>query len=194
MIKFMTSPDLAMPATMAAARQLLEALGLDLDDPNLQETPKRIARMYVRELCAGMFEPPPEMRAFPKPRSADQMIQVGPIVYHSICPHHFAPIMGHAWVGVIPGTQLLGLSKYARLVRWCAARPIMQETATAMIADKLQEALPDAVGVGIIVRAEHLCMKWRGVREQSALTTTSAMRGALLSNQAAREEFMGFTK
>lgn len=177
-----------------AARDLLVALGVPHDtDPNFVGTPRRIAKMYTQELCAGLFEPRPTLTAFPKPATADQMIAVGPLVVHSLCPHHFAPIIGHAWVGVIPGERLLGLSKYARLVRWCAARPIMQETLTAMIADELATALPDAVGIGVVVRAEHLCMKWRGVRESQALTTTSAMRGALLDNQAARDEFIRLT-
>jgi GTP cyclohydrolase I len=178
-----------------AAYQLLKALQLPVDtDPNLKETPFRISRMYVDELCSGLYERRPLMTAFPKPPEADQMITVGPLVVHSLCPHHFAPILGHAWVGIIPGSSLLGLSKYARLVRWCAARPIMQETLTAMIADELEVALPDAIGVGVIIKAEHLCMKWRGVRESQALTTTSAMRGAFLTGGGAREEFMRFAR
>lgn len=173
-----------------AAATLLRALGLDLDDDNLRETPRRIARMYVQELCAGLYEPPPEMTTFPSNGRHDQMVTVGPLVLHSLCPHHFAPILGRAWIGVVPGARLLGLSKYARLVRWCAARPIMQEDLTMLIADELDRVLGETVGVGVVVKAEHLCMKWRGVREDHAVTTTSVMRGQFMDSEATRAEFM----
>ena len=148
--------------------------------------------MYARELCAGLTTDMPTLTAFKTPEGMDQMIVVGPVIVHSLCPHHLAPILGHAWIGVVPGDTLLGLSKYARLVRWCMARPVMQEKATEMIADELHKVLPTAHALGVVVRAEHLCMKWRGVREPSAVTTTSAMRGLFRTSAPARGEFLRF--
>jgi len=175
-----------------AVRLLLGAMVPDWEtDEDFIDTPRRVGRMYLQELCAGLTTPRPELTAFTKPDGMDQMIVVGPIAVHGLCPHHLAPIMGDAWVGILPGQKMLGLSKYARLVRWCAARPMMQEKVTELIADELSAILPDAMGMGVVVRAEHLCMKWRGVREPSALTTTSAMRGRF-RDSAARAEFLGF--
>jgi GTP cyclohydrolase IA len=176
-----------------AMRDMLGALVPGWEhDPDLMETPQRVARMYVRELCAGLTTPRPELAAFPAPAGMDQMIVVGPIVVHGLCPHHLAPIVGQAWVGVLPGQTLLGLSKYSRLVRWCVARPMIQEKTTELIADELARALPDAIGLAVVMRAEHLCMKWRGVCEPQAVTTTSAVRGQFLTDAATRGEFLRF--
>jgi GTP cyclohydrolase IA len=181
------------PKIEVAVQGLLDALVPDWKtDEDFKETPERVGRMYWQELCAGLTTPRPELTAFAKPAGMDQMIVVGPMVVHGLCPHHLAPIMGHAWVGILPGQKLLGLSKYARLVRWCVARPMMQEKVTELIANELSAVLPDALGMGVVVRAEHLCMKWRGVREPEALTTTSAMRGRFQTDGAARGEFLRF--
>lgn len=176
-----------------AFRAVLDALQLEHEtDPDLIDTPARMARMYADELCHGLFNPPPTLTRFDKPKDMDQLITVGPIVVHSLCPHHFAPIIGNAWVGVIPGSHVLGLSKYARLVRWCAARPIMQESLTELIVKHLQDRLDDAVAVGCVIRARHMCMTWRGVRELDAETTTSALKGLFFTDDKARNEFMRF--
>jgi len=186
------------PYTPGARENAIEhAIGLLLDaiqpdwrgNPDFAATPQRVAKMYAQELCFGTIGDPPALTAFPTPIGMDQMIIVGPLVVHSLCPHHLAPIIGDAWIGVLPGGRLLGLSKYARIVRWCMARPAMQETSTEMIADHLERAFGNAAGVAVLVRAEHLCMKWRGVREPAAITTTSAMRGGF-KDPAARAEFM----
>ena len=178
-----------------AVRSLLDALlGGWSQDPNFAETPGRVARMFLRETCRGLTEPPPAAAGFPVPAPTDEMIMVGPCAVRSLCPHHLLPIIGEAWVGVIPSKTLLGLSKYSRIVEWCAARPIMQETLTQFIADHLAQSLPDARGIGVVIKASHLCMQWRGVRDTHALTTTSAMRGLLLDKPAARAEFLSLIK
>jgi GTP cyclohydrolase I len=181
--------------TNAAANILGALVGPNWrNDENFQGTANRVSRMYVDEVCFGLFEPKPSFATFGRPNGMDQMITVGPCVVHSLCPHHLAPIVGKAWVGVVPGSLVPGLSKYARLVRWCAARPIMQESLTEMIAHELQTFLPDSRGIAVVIKAEHMCMSWRGVREPGALTTTSAMRGLFLSNAGTRAEFMQFIK
>jgi GTP cyclohydrolase IA len=182
------------PKIELAVTGLLDALVPNWQtDEDFMQTPQRVGRMYWQELCAGLTTERPQLTAFTKPEGMDQMIVVGPIAVHGLCPHHLAPIMGNAWVGILPGQKMLGLSKYARLVRWCVARPMMQEKVTELIANELSLILPDAVGMGVVVRAEHLCMKWRGVREPNALTTTSAMRGRF-REPAPRAEFLSFVE
>jgi GTP cyclohydrolase I len=103
------------------------------------------------------------------------------------------PIVGHVWVGVIPSDKLLGLSKFARLAEWVFARPQIQEEATEQLADEIQEAL-NPIGLGVVCKAEHMCMTLRGVRSNQSLMTTSVMKGALFEDQTARSEFMDLIK
>lgn len=170
----------------AAASNLLCALGIEAS-AGTKETPSRIARMYVEEVFAGLFEPRPLLTVFDEPE-VDQLYTVGPVAVRSTCAHHFAPILGQAWIGVLPGGKLLGLSKFARLTRWVMARPCTQETATQMLASEVHAATGGR-GVGVVVKATHLCMSWRGVKESEASMVTSVTLGALRENAAARAEF-----
>lgn len=177
-----------------AAERLLEALRIDWrNDHNTRGTPERIARMLVDEVCRGRYELPPRVTDFPNVTNMDQLYTVGPIEVRSLCSHHFVPIIGHAWVGVIPSERVIGLSKFSRLTDWVMARPQIQEEATNQLADVIEEAI-NPLGLGVIVRAKHLCMSWRGVREANAYMTTSVMRGALREQAEARAEFLAFVR
>jgi len=174
----------------AAAASLLEALRIDWrNDPNTRETPARVARMLVNETQRGRFHPRPKLTVFPNTRELDELYTVGPITVRSTCSHHLVPILGHAWIGVIPADTLIGLSKFHRLTEWIMARPQIQEEAAVQLADEI-EALIRPHGLGVVVKAEHLCCTWRGVRDGGSEMVTSVMRGALRDKPAARAEFM----
>ena len=173
-----------------ATVRLLEALRIDWkNDPNTRETPARVARMLVDETQRGRFHHPPKLTTFPNTRALDELYTVGPIAVRSTCSHHLVPILGAAWVGVIPGDTLIGLSKFHRLTEWVMARPQIQEEAAVQLADEI-ERLIRPQGLAVVVKAEHLCMTWRGVRDAGSKMVTSIMRGCLRDNAAARAEFM----
>jgi GTP cyclohydrolase IA len=166
---------------------LLAALRIAPDD-NTRETPERVARMLVNEIFAGRYTAPPQMTAFPNDKHLDQLYAVGPVTVRSCCAHHLVPILGHAWMGVLPNERLIGLSKFSRLTDWVMARPQIQEEATAQLADELWQSLAPA-GLAVVVRARHFCCAWRGIRDEGQLMTTSIMRGAFRTGQTAPAEF-----
>jgi len=180
----------------AACARLLEALCIDAQaDPQTKDTAERMARMYVNELMYGRYFPKPDLREFPNIKSLDQLYAIGPVAVNSLCAHHMLPFIGQAWLGMVPGvhSKLLGLSKFARLTNWIFARPQIQEEATVMLADEIEEATK-ADGVAVIVKAQHLCMAVRGVKDQNATMTTSVMRGLFLSDAQLRAEFLALMK
>lgn len=169
---------------------VLDALVIDTkSDHNTRETANRVARMMVREIFAGRYETAPATTDFPNAKELDEVYTVGPIAVRSTCSHHFAPILGSAWVGVIPGSKVIGLSKFSRLVRWVMARPQIQEEAVVQLADEIEKRITP-LGLAVVVKAEHSCMTWRGVKEHGTSMTTSVMRGLFRDNAAARGEFM----
>lgn len=170
-----------------AVRSLLAALNVP-HDHNTRDTPDRVARMYVREIFAGLYTPRPRIVEFPNVKALDQVYVVGPVAVRSTCAHHLAPIMGRAWLGVLPSEKVLGLSKFSRLTRWVMARPSIQEESTVMLADEIEAAIAPK-GLAVLVRASHLCMTWRGVLEHEAEMTTSVVRGAFRDDATARAEF-----
>ncbi|NCA72032.1 MAG: GTP cyclohydrolase I [Sphingobacteriia bacterium] len=168
---------------------MLEALLIDWEaDPNTRETPARVARMLVDESMRGRYAPRPRVTVFPNTRKLDELYTVGPVTVRSMCSHHLVPIVGSAWIGVIPGDTLIGLSKFARLTDWIMARPQIQEEAAVQLADEI-EALIKPRGLAVMVKARHLCLSWRGAREPEAEMTTSILRGILRESPAARAEF-----
>jgi GTP cyclohydrolase I len=169
---------------------ILDALTIDRQkDHNTKETAERVARMYVREVFAGRYLPPPKLTEFPNAKQLDEVYTVGPITIRSACSHHMVPITGKLWVGVIPGSNVIGLSKFTRLANWIMRRPHIQEEAVVMLADALEEKLkPKALAV--VLKASHHCMTWRGVEDNDTLMTTSVMRGLFLTKPEARAEFM----
>ena len=167
----------------SAVAELLLALGQDLDDPNLAETPRRVVASY-REL---LHREPLTMTTFPNEEGYDELVLVRDIPFTSLCAHHLLPFRGVAHVGYLPSARLLGLSKLARVVDHFARGLQLQERLTVEIADYLDaELLPN--GVGVVLEAEHLCMSIRGALAPTARTRTSRFTGALASH--GREHFL----
>ena len=173
-------------------QEVLETLVIDTEsDHNTQETAKRVAKMYVREVFGGRFAPMPPVTEFPNVALLNELMIIGPITVRSACSHHLCPIMGRVWVGVMPNEQsaLIGLSKYVRLIDWVLSRPQIQEEAIAQLADLLQEKMqPD--GLAIVMEADHFCMQWRGVKDMNSKMTNSIMRGSFLKDPNLRREFL----
>ena len=170
---------------------LLESLVIDTEsDHNTQDTARRVAKMYLNEVFAGRYRAAPDMTEFPNVEKLNELLVVGPITVRSACSHHFCPIMGRLWVGVLPNadSNLIGLSKYARLADWIMSRPQIQEEAVKTLADELERRLaPD--GLAVIMKADHFCMHWRGVKDESQMSS-SVMRGAFLRNSSLRRELL----
>ena len=171
---------------------VLRSLVIDVDhDHNTRDTAERVARMFVREVFAGRYEAPPPATMFPNAEQLNELMIVGPLRIRSACSHHLCPIMGRAWIGVLPNkdSKLIGLSKYGRLLQWVMSRPQIQEEAVAQAADLLESRLrPD--GLAVVLEADHYCMHWRGVKDDDARMVNSVMRGAFLSDPALRREFL----
>lgn len=174
----------------ARVEDLLRSLVIDIDnDHNTRETAHRVAKMFVNEVFRGRYDPAPHVTTFPNAKKLDELYTTGPITIRSACSHHLVPIVGKCWIGVIPRDRLFGLSKFNRVVEWFAARPQIQEELAVQIADYLENML-QPVGLAVVIEATHMCMTWRGVREEmSATMKTSVMRGKMLSVPAARSEF-----
>jgi GTP cyclohydrolase IA len=173
-------------------QDVLRALVIDTEsDHNTQETAQRVAKMFVDEVFRGRYVGPPRVTEFPNASRLNELMIVGPISVRSACSHHLCPILGRIWIGILPNehSNLIGLSKYARLTDWVMTRPQIQEEAVVMLADALQERVkPD--GLGIVMEADHFCMHWRGVKDDDSAMTNSVMRGAFLKNPSLRREFL----
>ena len=167
-----------------AARELLLALGADLTDESLRETPRRMAETYAELLTPRPFN----ATTFPNDEGYDELVVACDIRFHSLCEHHLLPFHGVAHVGYLPGERIVGLSKLARLVEHFAARPQVQERLTKQVAECLSTRLR-APGVGVVLEAEHSCMTLRGVRAHGAKTVTSALLGTLREDPRSRAEF-----
>lgn len=171
---------------------VLESLVIDTEsDHNTHETARRVAKMYIREVFAGRYEVEPLLTEFPNASRLNELMIIGPITVRSACSHHLCPIMGQVWVGVMPNehSNLIGLSKYARMANWIMSRPQIQEEAVVQLADVLQEKMrPD--GLAIVMEADHFCMHWRGVKDTGAKMVNSVMRGTFLTNADLRREFL----
>jgi len=176
----------------ARLRDVLAALVIDVDsDHNTQDTARRVAKMYLNEVFRGRYQPRPDVTEFPNVERLNELMIVGPITIRSACSHHFCPIMGKLWIGVLPNehSNLIGLSKYARLADWVMSRPQIQEEAIARLADLLSDRMqPD--GLALVMEADHFCMQWRGVKDTDSKMTNSVMRGAFLKDANLRREFL----
>lgn len=177
------------------AQALLESLLIDTaNDHNSKGTAKRMAKMFCREVFKGRFEDRPRITDFPNAKQLDELYITGPITIRSACSHHFCPIIGKAWIGVLPGTRVIGLSKFNRLVDWVCSRPQIQEEMAIQVADELEKAI-GPLGLAVVIKASHSCMTWRGVQESpEAMMTTNIMRGAFRENFVLRAEFMASIK
>lgn len=177
-------------------RALLESLVIDtVSDHNTQETARRVAKMYLREVFKGRYENEPAVTEFPNIEHLNELMIVGPITVRSACSHHLCPIVGRVWVGIMPNehSNLIGLSKYARLIDWVMSRPQIQEEAVTQVADLLQDKMnPD--GLAIVMDADHFCMQWRGVKDMEASMVNSVMRGSFLKDANLRREFLALVQ
>jgi GTP cyclohydrolase I len=173
-------------------RALLDSLVIDTEhDHNTQDTARRVAKMYLQEVFRGRYHAAPAITEFPNVAHLSELLLVGPITVRSACSHHFCPIMGKVWIGVMPNghSNLIGLSKYARLTDWVMSRPQIQEEAITELADLLMDKIrPD--GLAVVMEADHFCMHWRGVKDMESKMTNSVMRGSFLKNSALRLEFL----
>ena len=188
---FPAEPDKRNRKVERATRALLEALGLDLSDPNLADTPGRMARAYD-ELFGGLHRSEPELRSFPNAEAYSQVVAVTGIPFYSLCAHHFLPFFGTAHVGYVPGERVVGLSKLARVVDHFARRPQIQERLTEQVVDMLVRRLAPK-GAMVVVEGRHFCMEMRGVAKPGTVTTTSAIRGAF-EDERTRQEFLGLVR
>ena len=171
-----------------AVREILEAIGEDVDRDGLQATPARVAKMYA-ELFSGLHDDPRRHLNVTFEAGHDEMVMVKDIPVYSMCEHHLVPWIGRAHVAYIPNEdgRITGLSKLARLVDVLAHRPQVQERLTTEIADALDRAL-EPRGVFVVIEAEHLCMTMRGVKKPGSITVTSALRGRFKSDARTRSE------
>ena len=184
--------DLLLDEVEVKMQGVLDSLVINTEtDHNTQNTARRVAKMYVNEVFNGRYVPPPAITEFPNAEHLNELMIVGPLTVRSACSHHFCPVMGKIWIGVMPNehTNVIGLSKYARLVDWIMGRPQIQEEAVVQLADLIMEMTqPD--GLAIVMEASHFCMSWRGVRELDSKMLNSVMRGVFLKDSNLRREFL----
>lgn len=178
-------PERELERAETAARQMLDALGVDLDRDDVKETPRRLVQMYDELLTPQPFVP----TSFENSGGYDEIVLAKGIPFTSLCAHHLLPFHGVAHVGYLPGGRIIGLSKLARVVHYFARSLQIQERLTKQVADWLQDTLQPH-GVGVVLEAEHQCMTLRGVQATGSKTITSTMYGLLRKNVATREEFL----
>ena len=171
---------------------VLSSLVIDTErDHNTDNTARRVAKMYVQEVFNGRFVAAPTITEFPNAEHLNELMIVGPITVRSACSHHLCPVIGQIWIGVLPNehTNVIGLSKYARLAEWVMGRPQIQEEAVVQLADLIQQKTqPD--GLAIVMEASHYCMGWRGVKDMDSKMINSVMRGSFLKDPNLRREFL----
>jgi GTP cyclohydrolase IA len=176
----------------AKMQDVLQALVIDTEnDHNTNDTAVRVARMFIDEVFRGRYVRMPSVTEFPNVERLNELMIVGPVKVRSACSHHLCTILGRIWIGVMPNehSNLIELSKYARICDWIMSRPQIQEEAVTMLANELQERVkPD--GLAIVMEADHFCMHWRGVKDDESMMTNSVMRGAFLKGASLRREFL----
>ncbi len=176
----------------AKMAEVLKSLVIDTEgDHNTQETARRVAKLYLTEVFKGRYHAMPVVTEFPNIEQLNELLIVGPITARSACSHHFCPILGKVWIGIMPNehSHLIGLSKYTRICDWVMSRPQIQEEAVIQLANILQDKVkPD--GLAIVIEADHFCMHWRGVKDADSRMTNSVMRGSFLKDPDLRREFL----
>ena len=171
---------------------VLDSLVIDTErDHNTADTARRLAKMYLGEVFKGRYVKAPRITEFPNAERLNELMIVGPITVRSACSHHFVPVVGQLWIGIMPNehTNVIGLSKYARLAEWIMSRPQIQEEAVVQLADLIQaKTKPD--GLALVMQATHYCMAWRGVKDMDSKMINSVMRGVFLKDMNLRREFL----
>jgi len=184
--------DALLDEVAGKMKGVLESLVIDTEsDHNTRDTARRVAKMYLNEVFRGRYVEAPPVTEFPNAERLNELMIVGPITVRSACSHHFCPIMGRLWIGLMPNehSNLIGLSKYSRLAEWIMSRPQIQEEAITQLAELLMNKVsPD--GLAVVMEADHFCMHWRGVKDTETKMVNSVMRGSFLKNSALRREFL----
>lgn len=194
--EFLSEADIAKIQSNVeeACKSLLAALCIDTsNDHNTKETAKRMAKMYVKEVFSGRYEAMPKLTDFPNAKSLDEVYTLGPIAIRSACSHHLVPIIGQMWIGILPSEKVVGISKFVRLARWIMSRPHIQEEAAVMMADAIEKAI-NPKGLAIVIKAQHMCMTWRGVQEAETSMVNSIVRGKMRDDASLRKEFFDIIK
>lgn len=174
----------------AAFETVLDTLLIDREtDPNSQDTARRLAKMYYNELMAGRYDPTPNATAFPNDTAGkyEGMLVVRSEL-KSVCSHHHQPVSGVAYIGIIAGPKLIGLSKYTRIAQWCARRGTLQEELCMDIAREIEFAT-GSTDVAVYIQATHGCCENRGIMAHSSLTQTTVLKGAFKTDQSTKKEF-----
>ncbi len=184
--------DRLLDEVQSKMQDVLTSLVIDTDnDHNTGQTARRVAKMYLTEVFKGRYVKGPTVTEFPNAEHLNELMIVGPITVRSACSHHLCPVIGVIWIGVLPNehTNVIGLSKYARLAEWVMGRPQIQEEAVVQLADLIQQKTqPD--GLAIVMEASHFCMGWRGVKDVDSKMINSVMRGSFLKDANLRREFL----
>lgn len=184
--------ELLLDEVESKMKAVLDSLVIDTEnDHNTNNTARRVAKMYINEVFNGRYVAPPRITEFPNAEHLNELMIVGPITVRSACSHHFCPVIGSVWIGVLPNerTNVIGLSKYARLAEWIMGRPQIQEEAVVQLANLIQEKTrPD--GLAVVMQATHYCMSWRGVKDLNSKMINSVMRGVFLKDPNLRREFL----
>jgi len=184
--------DRLLDEVQSKMQGVLTSLVIDTDnDHNTGQTARRVAKMYLTEVFKGRYIKGPTVTEFPNAEHLNELMIVGPITVRSACSHHLCPVIGVIWIGVLPNehTNVIGLSKYARLAEWVMGRPQIQEEAVVQLADLIpQKTQPD--GLAIVMEASHFCMGWRGVKDVDSKMINSVMRGSFLKDANLRREFL----
>ena len=173
-----------------AFEQVLDSLVIDRNtDPNSKGTARRMAKMYINEIMSGRYEPMPNPSSFPNYiEDGYEGMLVVRAELSSICSHHHQPVKGVAYIGIIAGKKLLGLSKYSRIAQWCARRGTLQEELNVMIANEIQ-SVTGSENVGVYIQATHCCCDNRGIKAHSSLSQTTVLRGIFKDDSGTKKEF-----
>ena len=186
---FDLSNEKKIAAIEAKFRDIMDILGLDLNDDSLSGTPHRVAKMYVEEIFGGLNpENHPDVKTFDNIYGYDHMLVERNITLNSTCEHHFLPIVGVAHVAYIPSERVVGLSKLNRIVDHYAKRPQVQERLTRQIAESLRELL-GTDDIAVVIDAKHLCVSSRGIQDEGSSTVTSHMGGRFATDESLKREF-----
>ena len=187
---FALSDEEKMEKIESKFREIMDVLGLDLNDDSLSGTPKRVAKMYVKEIFSGINpKNHPDVKTFENVYGYKHMLVERDINVNSTCEHHFLPIVGHAHVAYIPNERVVGLSKLNRIVDHYARRPQVQERLTRQILQALQELL-GTDDVAVVIDAKHLCVSSRGIQDESSSTVTASYSGLFDNDVDTRNEFL----
>jgi GTP cyclohydrolase I len=183
--------DTMQEKLQANISEMMDILRIDRNDPNSYDTPRRVSKMYVRELLKGRYTAPPPLTVFPNRSNVNELVISTGIKVMSMCSHHWQPISGYCSIGYIPGKKVIGLSKLTRITEWYASRMQIQEELGEQIADFLEELL-EPKALGVVIKSKHYCMIARGVHadENKSSMVTSVMRGYLLTDMNIRQEFL----